>query len=203
MVGGKIKKNANTIRTPVRSSKVAQTTGLIMHNNDNAATEEFIALYTAAQQDIYRYILMLMPNATDAKDVLQEAALALWRKFPEFDRSKPFTPWACRFAYFHTLKHCERKKKSPSYLDPDVLEAIANKTPYVSTRHIDRGTALQQCLAKLTDSERELVGFRYQKDITIQQVAKTTGKNIHTLYKRLERIRKDLYNCVNRTVLEL
>lgn len=62
---------------------------------------------------------------------------------------------------------------------------------------------MQQCLAKLTDSERELVGFRYQKDITIQQVAKTTGKNIHTLYKRLERIRKDLYNCVNRTVLEL
>ena len=56
------------------------------------------------EKQIYRYILSLMPHSQDARDVLQETAIALYNKIDDYDPSRPFAPWAFRFAYHMTLK---------------------------------------------------------------------------------------------------
>ena len=58
----------------------------------------FIQLFTSHEKQIYRYILSLMPHSQDAQDVLQETAIALYNKIEDYDPTRPFAPWAFRFA---------------------------------------------------------------------------------------------------------
>ena len=62
--------------------------------------EQFLQLYRACEGDLFRYILVLLPEYADAMDILQETATDLWRDFERYDETKPFEGWARRFAHF-------------------------------------------------------------------------------------------------------
>jgi RNA polymerase sigma-70 factor, ECF subfamily len=61
--------------------------------------EQFVTRMTAAQPALFAFILSLAPNVNDARDVLSETNLALWKKREEFDPTMDYWPWACRFAW--------------------------------------------------------------------------------------------------------
>ena len=63
-----------------------------------AAQQRFLSLFLRSEREIFRYVAALVPNVADAEDIVQQAALALWEKFDDYDPAKPFAPWACRFA---------------------------------------------------------------------------------------------------------
>jgi hypothetical protein len=63
-----------------------------------AGSTEFMTQITRAQRQLHAFILSMVWNATDADDVLQQTNLVLWEKSAEFDASRPFLPWAMRFA---------------------------------------------------------------------------------------------------------
>ena len=67
-------------------------------------TEDFIRLYASHERRLRRYVSPLMPQADAVDDVVQETAVALMRKFDEYDSAQPFFHWACRFAYFEVLQ---------------------------------------------------------------------------------------------------
>ena len=68
----------------------------------------FVQLITANHDHLRRYIYTLLPHEQDAQDVMQEVCLTMSRKFSEYDRSRPFFPWACGFAYLKVLQHRDR-----------------------------------------------------------------------------------------------
>ena len=70
---------------------------LVVAEPDHA---QFIQLLVRHEHDLLRFVLPLVGNLADARDVMQEAAVNLWKKFDEYDPSQPFLPWARRFAYF-------------------------------------------------------------------------------------------------------
>ena len=67
-------------------------------------TELLVRLLSRHQEDLFRYIFALLPHEEDARDVLQETSVALFRKFEDYDPAKPFLAWAFRFAYLEVLK---------------------------------------------------------------------------------------------------
>jgi RNA polymerase sigma-70 factor (ECF subfamily) len=70
----------------------------------------FVRLLLQHQNDLLRDILPLVGFLDDAQDVLQETAAALWRKFGNYDTSRPFLPWAKPFAH-HEVLMCLRKRR--------------------------------------------------------------------------------------------
>ena len=60
--------------------------------------------FVRCQQDLYAYILTLVPNVADAQDIFQETAIAIWGKADEYRLDEPFMPWASRFAWFQVRK---------------------------------------------------------------------------------------------------
>jgi DNA-directed RNA polymerase specialized sigma24 family protein len=59
---------------------------------------DFLRLFLESERDLYRYVCALLPRPQDARDVVQETALALWENFERYDAARPFLPWALRFA---------------------------------------------------------------------------------------------------------
>lgn len=162
------------------------------------ASEQFARLFAAHQRDVYRYVQTFLPLAVDADEVFQETCVVVWRKFDEFPAEGNFGGWACRVAYFEVLKFYRRRKQERMLLSEDVLELVAQTRSAREEVLEARRAALSDCLEKLRPRDRQLVLARYDGQKTARRVAEELGQPINTVYKALDRIRRRLYQCVNR-----
>jgi len=88
-------------------------------------TEQLVLLLTQNQEPLFRYIFSLVSSEADARDILQETSLALYRKFDQYENSRPFLPWAYRFAYLQIQKHRTKFARSPLLFSEDLIHLFA------------------------------------------------------------------------------
>ncbi len=167
---------------------------------ETARTELLVRLLTRHQADLFRYIFALLPHEEDAKDVLQETSVALFRKFAEYDPGQPFLAWAFRFAALEVLKHRERNQRGSRLLSRELIERLARERaehePVLQTRL----QALERCLERLPPEDRELIRQRYQQKARWDELVSQGGASRRTLFRRLDRIRRRLFDCISRRV---
>jgi RNA polymerase sigma-70 factor (ECF subfamily) len=167
-----------------------------------ADNELFLSLITANYDNLRRYIYTLLPNEEDSKDVLQEVCIAISRKFGEYDVSRPFLPWACRFAYLKVLKfHEQQRPRRMVRLPTEVLELLAQAREEEEPVLAERLVALKKCLQKLTVRDRQLIQARYVDHTPTEQIAASLSQSRRTLFRNLERVRRLLFECINRSVV--
>lgn len=166
----------------------------------SARAELLVRLLTRHQEEIFRYIFALLPHEEDARDVLQETSVALYRKFAEYDSSKPFLAWAFRFAYLEVLKQRERNQRSRRLLDLEVIEQLAREREVLEPTLQARLQALESCLRKLGPREKSLIQQRYKEKLRAEELVRRTGSSRRTLFRKLDRIRRALHDCINRQI---
>jgi RNA polymerase sigma-70 factor, ECF subfamily len=162
-----------------------------------ANSEQLLRLWVRNQADVYRYIFALLPQTADAQDVLQDTCVALWRKADGLDLQRPFLPLAFRFALLEVRKYRDKNRRWREFLSDSALAALAQERADAHDVLELRRQALEGCVGKLGQPERELLDRHYRRQMTIPQIGEATGRNIHTLYKALQRIRRQLLNCIN------
>jgi RNA polymerase sigma-70 factor (ECF subfamily) len=153
-------------------------------------------LFLENERRIYGFIVSILPNLSDAEDVLQETSLILWQKFGQFELGTDFVAWACRVAQFRVLKFYEKQGRSKLQFDAAALEAVANEAIGMAPLLEDRHHALAKCLEALNPRDRDLLHRRYADDATPQQISSQVGRSIHAVYKALSRIHDGLMLCV-------
>src|SRR3954453_14471821 len=96
------------------------------HFEDPAAAQQrFLSLFLRSEREVVRYVAALVPNVADAEDIVQQTALVLWEKFEAYDRSLPFTPWACGFALNKARQWVERRQRWQLLLENGLAEELA------------------------------------------------------------------------------
>jgi RNA polymerase sigma-70 factor (ECF subfamily) len=165
----------------------------------------FLRLFLQNERRLYAYIFTLLPNPTDADDVLQEASLALWEKFDAAQPPTDFLAWARRVAYFKVLESYKSHKKADralAQLSLVFLERVAETASEQAEllRLDDRREALAECVAKLRARDRELLASRYAEGATTQSAAEQLGRSVDAVYKALAKLRQALFDCVQRTL---
>ena len=173
------------------------------HSNDPAPTADsgdrhaqFLALFLASEKELFRYISALVPCVADAQDLVQQTALALWRKFGEYDPRQPFTPWACRFALLEVKEFLRRSRKWQALLEGDLADELVRRraSPHAD---LDRRLAfLPGCLDKLPSRQRAVVEGYYYERHSVESLATRTDRSVQAIYKSLQRIRQTLLECV-------
>src|SRR5262245_44196181 len=156
----------------------------------------FVCLLMQHQGALFRYIMPLVGNLDDARDVLQQTAMALWKKFDQYDPDRPFLPFARRFAHHEVLMH-HRKQRRYTFLTEELIETLVEEQGEQDAAAARR-LALEGCVAMLPEADRRLLDERYsQSGKTIHQLADETGQKPNVLYKALARIRRQLLICVS------
>ena len=161
-------------------------------------TEQFVRLFVNGQREVLRYILALVPDLDDAREVLQETAVDLWKKFDRYDPACPFVPWACRFAFLRVQKYREQRSRRGKYLSLEAIEQLAAERSEKDGILEDRRRALATCLKRLSEPELIMVEQRYSRRMSVAEISEVSGRNVSTLYKALERVRRRLFECINR-----
>lgn len=158
----------------------------------------FARLLVANDQQLRRYIHLFLHRHDDVEDVLQQTAVALWEKFEEFDQAREFLPWATRFAYFEVLSFRRDKARTRVFYSEDVMQAIEEAQVELTDELRQRREHLQECLSQLSEDDRILLQRRYADDTTIKAMSEETGRTVKSLYRRLDRVRQLVADCVDR-----
>lgn len=160
--------------------------------------EEFVQLFSRSQRRIYLHILGQVGNPDQAEDVLQETNVVIWSKFDRFELGTNFIAWSFQIANYEVLKYRDRRRSNKLVFSDDLLESLATESEEQQDDLDLRRSALRECLKKLRPKDRELIQTRYAPGSSGRDVADNLGRPSNSVYQSVGRIRKTLFECINR-----
>jgi RNA polymerase sigma-70 factor (ECF subfamily) len=173
-----------------------------MNEASRQSTDQIVQLLTNVQQQLTRYVRTLVPNRSDAEEVLQETNLFVWRHADEFELGTNFAAWACKIAYYQVLTFRKRQSRSRLCFSDALVEQLADGAVERLARTNDEAEALDLCMEKLSVDDRELLELRYEPGATVEVIARQIGRSTKAVYNALGRIRTWLLECVERAAAE-
>lgn len=165
---------------------------------EHKAHDIFLRYFSRERHRIFQFIFSVLPNEADAEDVFQQASIILWKNFHDFDQSREFYPWACGVALRAVQNFRRAAKRRNLVLNDELVSLIAQEQISSSPRSAYRVELLQECVALLPPRDHKIVKQIYYDCASAGNVAENMGRSVQTIYNRLNVIRKELLNCVNR-----
>ena len=116
----------------------------------------------------------------DAKDVLQNTWIKVYRGLPHFRAESSLSTWLYRIAYNESVRFL--KKKRPHYtldaVDPAYFAKLANEI------NADAGEITAQfhrALGQLKERERHVFTLKYEEEITFEEMSAILSLNVNTV----------------------
>ncbi len=167
-------------------------------NNQGEQVERFVKLLTANQHRIYTYILSMMPNSSDADDIMQETTTIMWRKFSDYQAGTDFVAWGNAIAYYTTMNY-RRKKKNVLHLSDEAIEALSFHTPKTTERMEHQMDRLSDCVKNLEIQDQRIVYMRYNQEMDVKTIAERLDMQLRRVYRHITRIHSLLLRCISRS----
>lgn len=168
--------------------------------NSRHIGRSFVQQLTQNQHQIYAFILTMVPNWSDAEDILQDTAEILWSKYGQNLQIENFTALGIQIAQNLIYAYYRKKKRQEQFVGEDALEEIANCAKRLTAETDSRVRLLQKCLSKLPHRDMELIRLRYEKGLKINKIAELLHRPVGGLYKVLGRIHDVVMRCIKRNL---
>jgi RNA polymerase sigma-70 factor, ECF subfamily len=165
--------------------------------SQEGGTPEWFAVELArAQSALYAYASTLLAGSSDAWDVLQEANLVLWRKAAELDSAAGFMPWAYSVVRFQVMAYRKRVSRDRHVFNLGVLEGLSQRFAVQCADFEDQVMALEDCMTRLSEHQRECLEFRYVDGMAVHEIARRMNRGENAIAAALYRARLALAQCV-------
>lgn len=161
-------------------------------------SEDFVLELVKNQNRLHVYILSLVVDKQRAMDILQQTNLVMLKKASEFEPGTNFGAWACRIAHFEVLADRRRSHRDRLVFDDEVLGILAEDAEKQLLEFDTRAIALDECLKKLTSSQRRTLIERYSPGGSVQSMAEAMGRTPNAVSLTLHRLRSALADCIRR-----
>ncbi len=161
----------------------------------NEDHERFTRLLIEHEPELLRCILVAVPNRADARDIMQECSVALWRRFSQYNSERPFVPWALGFVRMEVRRFLRSAQKRARLTERAAELLLQDELAYA--RELDsREQYLRQCVDGLAGEHRELIHGYYREERSVSQLSQARGRSVEAVYKMLQRIRQALHECI-------
>ncbi len=166
-------------------------------------TEQFAALWTAAQATVSAFIRTLIPDLHQADEVIQRVAVALVRKFDRYDPTRPFVAWAIGVAKYEVLYFRRERATDKHVFNDDLVDQIASRYELLATEVDPIREALESCVDELGGRSRRVIELRYRDGVKSNAIASELGLSAGAVRMLLCRVRDTLRRCIERRIAGL
>ena len=152
-------------------------------------------LYQLHYENIYRYAVRILGNATEADDIAQNVFLKIWKYRKTYTPTKKFRAWALRIC----ANLCIDRMRKADYKDLALINAsnvMENRDNSLTDIAIyDEKLAIAaQVFHRLPYVEQQLLALRFDGDLSIAEIAETLGCSVRTVHYRtslaIQRLKK-------------
>ena len=160
---------------------------------------QYVQLITRHQRMLYAFIRTMVPDGYAADDILQETNLALWKGIGGFEPDSNFSSFATKVAHRKVIDHVRREGKLGGLIfDSELADQIASRLGNSVDALNSRFLALEACLSKLSESDRDLLRQRYCEKESVRDLSTYSGKSESSLQNHFVKLRKILRDCISR-----
>lgn len=162
--------------------------------------DAFRELVERHQQRAFRIARHLTPNDEDARDLVQEAFLRVFRNIERFDFEHSFSTWLHRIVTNLAIDHLRRRRVVAKGLggqaDADEIEPEFDPvdrraaTPADRLEAAETGRKVRECIAALAPHFQSVLLLREIEGLPCNEIAKIVGATHVTVRWRLHRGRK-------------
>ena len=167
---------------------------------DRDKHDHFLRLYVENEEALRGFVRSLVPTLEDAREVMQETAALLWRKFDELDSQDNFRRWAFGVARLEALTFRRDQARDRHVFSEDLMRLLEAEAEEAAGQSDHEERALERCLQKLPQAQRTLIETVYVGGARIDEMARDSGRTPMALYKLLHRVRMALADCVRMTL---
>lgn len=156
---------------------------MLRYQNGEAAA--FDALYAQFSGRVRGHLLLRLRDGARADEVLQSIFLKLHRSRHQYQTGSPFAPWLfaiTQSVLIDSLRSDAKNPARPSAEDPEVtLNSIADAP--------SKGNELDALgiLERLDPPSREVLEWRYLKELSFEQIASRLGLGPESARQRVSR----------------
>jgi RNA polymerase sigma-70 factor (ECF subfamily) len=157
--------------------------------------DQFLRLHAEHEPSLHGFVRSLVPTRDDAREVMQEVAVALWRKFGDLASPADFRKWAFGVARMEVMAWRRDRGRDRHLFGEDAMAIIAEQAEKMTGQLDAQHEALEECLGKLPADQHTLVRAAYAPGTRMDHLAAQQGRTAMALYKTLHRIRLALIEC--------
>jgi RNA polymerase sigma-70 factor (ECF subfamily) len=162
--------------------------------------DRFMALYVRHEPAVHSFALSLVGSVDAAEVVMQEANVAMWRKFDDFQPGTSFRNWAFQIARFEAMNFRRKRQRDRHLFDDELIGLLASDAQEHAEEMEEERRMLAHCVARLTDDDRQVLDQGYSEQTTIKDYALSIGRTPNAVRKHLGRIRRSLSRCLEQTL---
>ena len=166
------------------------------------SAEELAVQWTKAQRKVEAFILSLVPDFSQADDILQNVAMVVVRKQAEYDMDLPFLPWAIQIARFEVLKHRRTMARDRHQFGESVMSQLADAHLREGPELNERRRLVSRCIEQVRGRARRALQFRYVDDLKPSEIAQKLGIGAGAARMILMRARNTVRQCVEKGLAE-
>jgi RNA polymerase sigma-70 factor (ECF subfamily) len=163
--------------------------------------DAFARLFAKHDRWLFSYLVTLLANPAHAEEVFQEVCVIVWRMYDQFELGTDFVKWVSVIAHNQVRKFRREARRTGFQLSEITCERLAADAARGADLFEFRRDALRNCLGKLAAGDRQLVQRCYSESTaSFKAIAEEVGRPVNTVYKALNRIRRSLQQCIDRSL---
>ena len=175
---------------------------------DFAAFEELVSRY---EDKIFRLAYRFVRNETEAKEILQDTFLSVWRKLDTFKGDSQFGSWLYRVAANAALMRLRAQRRHPEVsteeLPVDYLDTYGHlptqgenwaKRPDDELQSDELRRRIQKAVDDLPEIYRTVFLVRDVEGLSTEETAEVLQISVPTVKTRLHRARLALRDAISR-----
>jgi RNA polymerase sigma-70 factor, ECF subfamily len=159
-------------------------------------------LWSEAQPVVAAMIAGAVVDFQHSEDLVSQVAETVVMKFDDYDRDRPFTPWALGIARNIILRHYERRAgERLVFFDDRILSAMAIAHEQVAGESAERLAAMQKCLAQIKGKTRRVMEMRYLHGLKPAAIGHSLDMTTNAVWVMLHRGRDAVAKCIGRKLM--
>lgn len=138
-----------------------------MEPADREQHDKFLRLFLEHEESLRLFVRSLLFNHEESREVMQEVAVVLWRKFDDSLDEVTFRRWAFGVARMEALTF-RRDRARDRHTFGDDIAKLVERTVQAESPTLERERyALEKCVDKLPVDQRKLVDAAYEPGVKI------------------------------------
>ncbi len=174
-----------------------------MLRNPKMREPGFRHLLNAYGDKLYWHIRRMVVSREDAEDAMQETSIKIFSKIDGFKGESSLFTWVYTIATNEALQVLRRRCGLFQSLDSEGLGERLRETLYAEVEP-GEGSAevvFQEALLKLPTQQRLAFNMRYYDELSYEEMAKVTGKNVNTLKVNYHFAVEKIKNYINNNAI--
>lgn len=176
---------------------ILKNTQDIIIQSKNGDTHAFRLLMERYQNYAYSLAFRILYNEEDAKDIVQETFIRIWKHLSDFRFKNKFTTWLYRIVVnlcLDRIKMRKRRHTNMRHCSEQTLNDIPDRNCNIEKNFTDRETVgiIENLSEKLSPKQRMVFVLRDFQNLSIKEVSQILGMPIHSVKSNLYHARRNL-----------